>query len=171
MYVGINREKYLLSRAIYFGVPPIPIPIFVTLVLGNLLHQQMISKILSSQHKTDKNPLVDCDCLPSCTSIVYNAEISQSGYQNKEAKFKHVTILDIYFKEKTFTSAERNELFSPDFWANCGGLLGLFTGFSVLSIVELAYFLTLRLICNCKRYGKHFWAGVEVHTGETNNKF
>lgn len=38
-----------------------------------------------------------------------------------------------------------------DFVANCGGLLGLFMGVSVLSIVEALYFCTLRLSCNLRR--------------------
>lgn len=42
--------------------------------------------------------------------------------------------------------------------ANCGGILGLFTGFSFLSIVEIIYFMTLRVICNIRRYGRHFWS-------------
>lgn len=38
-----------------------------------------------------------------------------------------------------------------DFVASCGGLLGLFMGISVLSIVEMVYFLTLRLGCKLRR--------------------
>jgi hypothetical protein len=37
------------------------------------------------------------------------------------------------------------------FTANSGGLLGLFTGFSVVTLVELLYFATLRLFCNLRR--------------------
>lgn len=42
---------------------------------------------------------------------------------------------------------QRSEVYGyTDFLANCGGLLGLFLGFSILSIVEIIYFLTLRLL-------------------------
>lgn len=34
--------------------------------------------------------------------------------------------------------------------ANCGGLLGLFMGVSVLSIVEVIYYFTLRLGCTLR---------------------
>lgn len=54
--------------------------------------------------------------------------------------------LSIYFKEPRFLSMRRSELFGiTDFLANCGGLLGLFLGFSFLSLIEIFYFFTLRL--------------------------
>lgn len=68
----------------------------------------------------------------------------------------------IFFKEMQFITSERNELYgSTDFLANCGGLLGLFMGFSFLSIVEIFYFLTVRVLCNLRVFGKHFWSGSE----------
>jgi Amiloride-sensitive sodium channel len=36
--------------------------------------------------------------------------------------------------------------------ANCGGLLGLFLGVSVMSFLEIAYFCTIRLWCNLKSW-------------------
>lgn len=35
-----------------------------------------------------------------------------------------------------------------DFVAACGGLLGLFMGISLLSIVEFVYYFSLRLFCS-----------------------
>ncbi len=35
-----------------------------------------------------------------------------------------------------------------DFVAACGGILGLFLGISLLSIVELVYYFSLRLFCS-----------------------
>lgn len=52
------------------------------------------------------------------------------------------------FKEKYFIAMVRSETTTAfDFIASCGGLLGLFMGISVLSIVELIYFFTLGLYC------------------------
>lgn len=66
----------------------------------------------------------------------------------------------IFFKEQQFITSERNELYgSTDFLANCGGLLGLFMGFSFLSLLEIFYFLTIRLWFNLKKFGIHFWSG------------
>jgi hypothetical protein len=44
-----------------------------------------------------------------------------------------------------FVGLERSELFGiVDFIGNCGGLLGLFMGVSVLSIIEFIYYFTIR---------------------------
>lgn len=46
----------------------------------------------------------------------------------------------------------RKESFTyTEFFAVCGGLLGLFLGGSVLSIIELIYFFTLRLFFNVRK--------------------
>ncbi|CAH1099297.1 unnamed protein product [Psylliodes chrysocephalus] len=113
-----------------------------------------------------------CDCLPACTSLTYNAEFSQAKFEwkklfqayrvNISGEFPGIqmTRLTFFFKEQQFITSERNELYGQtDFLANCGGILGLFTGFSFLSIVEILYFLTLRLMCNVKHYGRHYWSG------------
>ncbi|KAG5867982.1 Pickpocket protein 28, partial [Gonioctena quinquepunctata] len=114
---------------------------------------------------------IDCDCLPACTSLTYNAEYSQGKFEweNLFQAFRvnfsefpgvQMTRLSIFFKEQQFITSERNELYGQtDFLANCGGILGLFTGFSFLSIVEIFYFLSLRLMCNVNRYGRHYWSG------------
>lgn len=57
----------------------------------------------------------------------------------------------LFFKEDQFIALKRAELFGiTDFIANCGGLLGLFMGVSLLSIVEIIYFCTIRLIYRIK---------------------
>jgi len=59
--------------------------------------------------------------------------------------------VSIFFKEAQFLTSRRSELYgTTDFLANCGGLLGLFMGVSMLSIVELIYFCTVRLISNLR---------------------
>lgn len=59
--------------------------------------------------------------------------------------------LSIFFKEHQFITSKRSELYGKtDFLANCGGLLGLFMGVSVLSIVEVIYYFTLRLGCTLR---------------------
>lgn len=99
-----------------------------------------------------------CNCLPSCTSLEYNAEISQADFNSTEY-FKSAGIdvdqyqevdasVHIYFKDDHFISIKRSQLYGlTDFLANCGGLLGLFMGFSILSMVEIFYHFTLRFAC------------------------
>ncbi|KAL5289998.1 hypothetical protein ACFFRR_009784 [Megaselia abdita] len=105
-----------------------------------------------------------CNCLPACTTIAYDAEISQAEYdfRSQFRAYKYFDYLDknpdmqmarlsIFFKENQFLTSKRSELYgTTDFLANVGGLLGLFMGVSTLSFVELVYFCTVRLITNLK---------------------
>lgn len=50
--------------------------------------------------------------------------------------------------------------------ANTGGLLGLFMGFSVVSIIEILYFLTIRPICAVRR-GRTHLTTTDVTSAET----
>ncbi|XP_018335267.1 pickpocket protein 28 [Agrilus planipennis] len=125
----------------------------------------------SGSNDEDSSDRYTCDCLPACTSLIYNAETSQAdfnwqkvfeSYKVNFSEFPGVqmTRVTLFFKEQQFINSERNELYGhTDFFANCGGLLGLFMGFSVLSVVEIIYFLSLRIICNIRKYGHHFWSG------------
>ncbi|XP_018572880.1 pickpocket protein 28-like [Anoplophora glabripennis] len=134
-----------------------------------LLEKEVESGLSSSTF--DVSGDAGCDCLPACTSLTYNAESTQAEYNWKkmfEATRKnvsefpgmHFTRLNLFFKQQQFINSERNELFGQtDFLANCGGILGLFTGFSFLSIVEIVHFLSSRLMCNVKMYGRHYWSG------------
>ncbi|XP_045500213.1 pickpocket protein 28-like [Colias croceus] len=101
-----------------------------------------------------------CECLPACTSIEYEAETSQADYDwmaifrahhipadNIDPDLLYARVM-IFFKEAQFITSRRSELYGQtDFLANCGGLLGLFMGFSILSVAEILYFLSLRLCC------------------------
>jgi amiloride-sensitive sodium channel len=57
-----------------------------------------------------------------------------------------------------FLLNEKSEVkFLVDFLANFGGVLRLFIGFCVLSLMEIFYFLSIRIICNLRLHGH--WAG------------
>lgn len=140
-------------------------------ILDELLEKEVQAGIKREKATDDVELDSDCECLPGCTSLVYNAETSQAdfmwenlfmAYKANMSEFPGIqlTRINIFFKEQQFITSERNELYGQtDFLANCGGILGLFTGFSFLSIVEVIYFLSLKLICNVKRYGRHYWSG------------
>lgn len=105
---------------------------------------------------------LDFNCLPACRSISYDAEMSMSRFDrfnhekamkkpNRQSKRRYSRVL-ITFKDEQFFSSRRAEVYSlVDFIANCGGILGLFMGISILSIVEIVYFSTLRLGCSLRR--------------------
>ncbi|XP_055534779.1 pickpocket protein 28-like [Wyeomyia smithii] len=98
----------------------------------------------------------ECNCLPACSSVQYDEEITQTQFDWKNwaetlgiqanrlegIEFAH---LAIYYKEPQFMPLRRSELYgTTDFLANCGGLLGLCLGVSLLSLVELLYFCLIR---------------------------
>ena len=52
--------------------------------------------------------------------------------------------INIYFKDDQFIALKRHELYGwVDFIANSGGLVGLFMGFSIVSIIEIVYYIML----------------------------
>ncbi|XP_038106192.1 pickpocket protein 28 [Culex quinquefasciatus] len=101
-----------------------------------------------------------CNCLPGCTVLKYDAILTQGRllwrpYQlaaggSNSSKNIHKVRFSLYFKDSQYISITRNEMYGlTDFVANCGGLLGLFMGVSLLSLVELIYFCTLRPYVLC----------------------
>lgn len=55
----------------------------------------------------------------------------------------------IHYKSKKVLTLKRSEFYGEAaFLANCGGFLGLFMGFSILSLVEIFYYSTIRTLCN-----------------------
>ncbi|KFB52628.1 AGAP010967-PA-like protein [Anopheles sinensis] len=110
------------------------------------------------QHGTNDGGSVaaECNCLPACSSIQYDVEVTQSAMDlikyleanrifEKEAESYTVSKMEIYFKESHFITSRRSELYGMvDFLANCGGLLGLFMGVSILSLLEICYYITIR---------------------------
>jgi acid-sensing ion channel, other len=81
-----------------------------------------------------------CGCLDECNSIKYTTEVIALKIENKlEASF------EFKFKDVDIVPLKRYQLFTfSEFLAQAGGMMGLFAGISVLSIVEIFYFLSLR---------------------------
>ena len=116
----------------------------------------------------------ECECLPACTEIHYPHETSISSvkyadmlhldhdllvekpkYKNDTYINENLAIVHVYFKHLHFIKHERGQLYGPiDFIANVGGILGLAAGFSILSLAEFFYFVTLRLFCHATNKAK-----------------
>uniref|UniRef100_T1GJ31 Uncharacterized protein n=1 Tax=Megaselia scalaris TaxID=36166 RepID=T1GJ31_MEGSC len=121
-----------------------------------LLQEEFIEGLQTS--KLNYRGETKCNCLPSCTEIVYDAEISQAEY-DFHAQMRALGLHDYngngqissVFQRESFLTSRRSELYgTTDFLANVGGLLGLFMGVSMISFVELVYFCTVRLISNLR---------------------
>ncbi len=62
-------------------------------------------------------------------------------FQSKSSR-KPVSAVHVSFGQKKFQTMRRSERFGfIDFISNCGGLMGLFMGISVMSFVELIHYL------------------------------
>ncbi|CAO1385947.1 unnamed protein product [Diamesa hyperborea] len=98
----------------------------------------------------------DCNCLPSCNSIEYDAVPSYGHLFDKEVSHaygmensndSYASQVKIYFKINQFFALKRSELFGvTEFLSTCGGLLGLFMGFSILSLIEFIYYMSIRWV-------------------------
>jgi Amiloride-sensitive sodium channel len=101
----------------------------------------------------DQN-LLPCNCLPACTSISFEteaflAELNASnmfGVHELNLNEFEYSQIRVYIKDNSILTSQREELYTTtNFIADCGGLLGLFLGVSVISFLEIAYFCTIRL--------------------------
>ncbi|CAO1411437.1 unnamed protein product [Diamesa serratosioi] len=106
---------------------------------------------MNAESRDDKKKykmLTACQCLPKCDSLKYEIELVKTNYKYHLLDYTSVASLKVFFKDNEFVPLKRFQLYgSVDFLANCGGLLGLFVGVSVLSIVEVFYYFILRLGC------------------------
>lgn len=104
-------------------------------------------------------------CLPACFEIHYEREISSSvlgtgdfiikePLPNDDPEYieNNLAIIHIFFLENSYGGFTKTEFIGfTDFLSNIGGILGLFMGFSVISLLEIIYFLSLRPYYDGKR--------------------
>ncbi|XP_063708042.1 pickpocket protein 28-like [Culicoides brevitarsis] len=89
---------------------------------------------------------LQCNCFPSCSSIMYNVHEVMTGsipILNNTFRYSEVTVK---FSSPNFLAKRRQESYSIlDLLSAFGGLLGLFVGASVMSIMELIFFFTVKI--------------------------
>ncbi|XP_044759456.1 pickpocket protein 28-like [Coccinella septempunctata] len=130
---------------------------------------------VGSRKKRQVEPLLEdadedearCSCMRSCSDITYKGSASTTDYNWRESSVEEYSnvsseydysLITIYLDTNVLFTTERNELYGPtDFLSNFGGLLGLFTGFSILSFMEIIYFCSLRIVGNQRIVGR--WYG------------
>ena len=101
-----------------------------------------------------------CFCPPTCTNTQYVATHSMASFPNKASRVmrelredqknqflneQDLSLLHVYFKDKSIVQYNQDVIYTiEDLIAAFGGLAGLCTGLSLLSIAEFVYFFTLR---------------------------
>ncbi|PSN50939.1 hypothetical protein C0J52_08126 [Blattella germanica] len=130
-------------------------------------HANTSNEFLNSEGLSNTN----CQCLPGCSELSYQAALSSTrisetfnvrneylvNSQRNQSYFrKNIAVVNFFFTESQFINYRKSELFGfTEFLSNTGGLLGLFLGFSFLSAVEVAYFISLRLWCSVNQKNQH----------------
>ncbi|KAG4074411.1 hypothetical protein HA402_000390 [Bradysia odoriphaga] len=113
-----------------------------------------------------RNETFTCHCLPACFELSYGSEISNAHLGTEQFHTKNnfikafgkgfvernLAVMHIYYEYKFLRSSTKEEFIGfTEFLSNTGGLLGLFLGFSVVSLIEIFYFLTFRPYCAQRR--------------------
>ncbi|KAH0954587.1 hypothetical protein HN011_002606 [Eciton burchellii] len=114
-----------------------------------------------------------CGCIPDCNLYVYPIETSFSFldptiYYEKGILLRKITqddnvqnrsLIHVFFNDLVAFQYQQSVNYSwKNLFASFGGLIGLFTGFSLMSIFEILYFFVIRLIidvCNNLRKRNH----------------
>jgi acid-sensing ion channel, other len=107
--------------------------------------------VLEVRLKEDEEIQARCNCLPTCNTLTYNFEYVYNEYKNTENETADVTI-NFRFKDSEFLPLRRHrKMTAIGFMAESAGLLGLYCGISILTIIEVFYFLTMRPLSNFMR--------------------
>ncbi|XP_014094082.2 pickpocket protein 28 [Bactrocera oleae] len=100
-------------------------------------------------------------CWPSCYDLTFLVDVfaiplwsdeffienKRVQRYNKTYARKNIAVVNMYFKEYSFRSSIQTEFIgTTDFLSAVGGLMGLFLGFSFISIVELVYYAIIHPI-------------------------
>ncbi|KAG5679881.1 hypothetical protein PVAND_009418 [Polypedilum vanderplanki] len=89
----------------------------------------------------ENNIKTNCTCLPLCNMLTYHVKYNQIKNEDNES------IITVTMNGEDFILFRRYQQFTfSDIVSYVGGLLGLFAGISLLSIIEIFYFITIRLI-------------------------
>nr|XP_019556948.2 pickpocket protein 28-like [Aedes albopictus] len=108
---------------------------------------------LSDRDNTLEEP---CGCLPACTTLRFNAELSDlpwnfeayaraAGLSTEQYDYIDPAVLVVSLKTKWLLPLKRREMFGMvDLLAKFGGLFGLVMGASVISMLEVVYYCIIR---------------------------
>ncbi|KAF4523187.1 hypothetical protein B566_EDAN002445 [Ephemera danica] len=100
-----------------------------------------LGSLICSDMQNLERPNCD-DCLPSCNEIRYEKYVDRGQLVAQQ--------LGREFDDRNAKAHPNLTKLGLFLTANCGGLLGLFTGCSVITLIEILYFATLRIFCTLR---------------------
>jgi acid-sensing ion channel, other len=106
-------------------------------------------RVHSTMNEESSKSFERCDCLASCNSIDYNTNVHLEKFKAENDSEMVKASMSVYFADDEFVVLRRYASFGTvTLLSNVGGLLGLFLGVSVLSVVEVFYFFVIRMVNN-----------------------
>jgi amiloride-sensitive sodium channel len=123
-------------------------------------YRREIGNALKARDQILKNSgcLDECNMIKYRTEIIaHNVQVDRKAYNNTYwIPFDFETEIEFKFKDVDIVPLRRyRQMTFSDFLAQSGGMLGIFAGISVLSVIELFYFMTLRWMANLWRWIKN----------------
>lgn len=96
--------------------------------------------------KDDMNITKACNCLPTCNTLSYKLEYLYNDVKKDQKGIdSDQIVINFRFKNGDFMPQRRyRQLTAVSLMAEGAGLLGLYCGVSILTIIELFYFISLR---------------------------
>lgn len=148
----LARESFRVCECVLFWMPRLN-----ETQMCSYSHQfKCVKYIENSNHTTH----LMSKCLPPCNWISYEADVSTSKRASNPLEpvgQKRIKLL-LLLKHQQYYASSRSELYGKmdfiNFTATCGGILNLFLGISILSVIEIIYFATFRLACNLYKHNQ-----------------
>ncbi|XP_048507329.1 pickpocket protein 19-like [Athalia rosae] len=98
---------------------------------------------------------MNCSCLPECEVYDYMYQISHTALGKAIAS--DTVLVDVHFASSTMIRYRTDMVHTPlDLLVSFGGVIGLFLGGSILSAVEIFYYLTVGIIRQAFRRSEKF---------------
>ncbi|XP_056643588.1 sodium channel protein Nach-like [Diorhabda sublineata] len=130
-------------------------------LIADMVKSSMPGFVHSGKYHISDMERGNCNCLPDCQTIDYTIESSQ-GVLSTEFSTNHLnvytgiklvnhSVIRIYFNDLVGTKNRTDVRFNwHSLIAYFGGLLGLSMGFSLISAMEIVYFLSTRVLTTIK---------------------
>ncbi|VVC27973.1 Epithelial sodium channel [Cinara cedri] len=110
----------------------------------------------SSAFFTNEPPGLKCDCMPDCIHQMYISELTiAEPIISSTLNSSTAILIDVHFRQSTCILYRSDLVFGwLDLLVSFGGCAGLFLGGSLLSFIEIIYFLTWRVFYHWRKTQK-----------------
>ncbi|XP_017026962.1 pickpocket protein 28 [Drosophila kikkawai] len=161
IYTRLNCENECLAAYLYDNCACIPYDYPQIYSNATTCTMRDAHCVRRAQKAAIRQGEVKClsQCLPSCFDLNYLASgfsfpLATGKFQlanglvegfNKSYLSENIAVINVYFRESVYYGNMKNAYVGlTEFLSNVGGVMGLFMGFSVISLAEILYFLILK---------------------------